>query len=940
MGNSINYLRVNAERQAILDSAGDCIIAVDLSGLCIYVNTAAVRMLGYTREQFVGRDLHSLIHHSRLDGSAYPADQCPILKTALGGTGARIDNEYVWRSDGQPLAVQYSVEPFELDGTLHGAVVTMTDIAARRQAEAALRESEEQFRTLADSIPQLAWMADPNGKIFWYNQRWYQYTGTTTEEMERLGWRKVHHPDHYDAVVEKLWRCFESGEVWEDTFPIRGKDGRFRWFLSRAVPIRNSASQVVRWLGTNTDITRQGETEEALRRSQEELEAALRASGTGTFHRNIRTNELDWDERLDRLFGLQPGAVSRSQDNLAAIIHPEDRARVMLEFDRSAKTGADFEMDFRVVWPDGSVHWLHDRGRTFLGSDGRPAYMTGACVDISASKEATRAFEQQAGLWALGSEIGLALTRNTDLRGMLKQCVEAIITRLDAALARIWILDAQSAVLHLQASAGMYTHIDGFHSRVPVGRFKIGLIAEEREPHLTNDVQHDPRVGNPEWAERFGLVSFAGYPLIVDEQLLGVVALFAKHPLTEDTLDALASISTSIALGIQRKRHEESLHGSEARKAAILQSALDCIITVDQDSRIVEINPAAERTFGYRKEEALGKSMPELFIPPSLRETHYQGMKRYLETGAAVVLGKRVELLAIRRDGTEFPVELAVNRIPFAGPALFTATLRDITDRKQAEADLLNAKEMAEQANHSKSNFLANMSHELRTPLNAIIGYSEMLQEEADENGVPSLKSDLRKIYSAGRHLLNLISDILDLSKIEAGRMEVHSESFEVQTLLDDVAATVRPIMEKNANRFEVALSPNLGVMHTDATKVRQSLLNLLSNAAKFTTDGVVKLQAEVEQAGGTEILCFQVVDTGIGIKPEQMPELFQPFSQLDSPASRRLGGTGLGLALTRRFCEMMGGSVHVESEPDRGSRFTIRLPRVLTQPTYTPESQ
>ena len=930
MGDSIDQLRVLAERQAILDSAGDCIYAIDLAGNCIYINAAAVRMLGYRPEECVGRDMHALIHHSRLDGSAYPVEQCPISKSSLGGEGARIDNECVWRSDGTALAVDYSVEPFRVDGQLRGAIVTMIDVTDRRGAEAALRDSEEQFRTLADSIPQLAWMADATGRIFWYNQRWYQYTGMGLREMEGRGWREVHHPDHVERVVEKLQHAFETGEVWEDTFPLRGKAGEYRWFLSRAVPLRNGAGQVVRWFGTYTDVTRQGETEEALRRSQEDLQAALQASGTGTFHWNIHTNELDWDERLDRLFGLQPGETVHSLDSFAALVHAEDRARVLAECVRCAKEGADFDLEFRVVWPDSTVHWLHDRGKTFRDADRKPSYMTGACVDITASKQATQALEQQARLWALGAEIGLALTRNTDLSGMLRQCVESITDHLDAAFARIWTLDPQSTVLELQASAGMYTHIDGGHARVPVGKFKIGLIAEERTPHLTNDVLHDPRVGDREWARREGMVAFAGYPLVVDDQLLGVVALFARHILTEDTLEALASISTSIGLGIQRKRHEEALRGSEARKAAILESALDCVITVDHNSRIVELNPAAERTFGYLKEEALGKAMAELMIPPEFRERHYQGMERYLATGKAVVLGKRVELRAIRRDGSEFPVELAVNRIPFAGPALFTATLRDITERKQAEADLLKAKEEAEYANRSKSNFLANMSHELRTPLNAIIGYSEMLQEEADENGVPDLKSDLRKIYSAGRHLLSLISDILDLSKIEAGRMEVHPENFDIQTLVDEVAATVRPMMEKNSNQFAVELPPQLGSMYTDAMKVRQSLLNLLSNAAKFTTDGVVGLEAHLETIEGRELVCFRVTDTGVGIKAEQMPQLFLPFSQLDSPASRRQGGTGLGLALTRRFCEMMGGSVTVESEADRGSQFTLRLPRVI----------
>ena len=381
----------------------------------------------------------------------------------------------------------------------------------------------------------------------------------------------------------------------------------------------------------------------------------------------------------------------------------------------------------------------------------------------------------------------------------------------------------------------------------------------------------------------------------------------------------------------ERRRSEADLRAIETYAQDIVDTVREPLLILDTTLRVQSGNRAFYHTFRVSPDETENRLIYELgngqwdipslrnlledIVPKSSVFNDFELVHDFPE------LGRRVMLLNARKLQAGHHGELVV------------LAMEDVTERRRAEEEAVAAKEASEAANQTKSMFLANMSHELRTPLNAIVGYSEMLQEEASEQGLDSFAVDLDKIHTSGTQLLGLINDILDLSKIEAGKMELFLEDFDLKLLIDDVAATIGPMVKKNANVLKIERSADLGGMRADEAKVRQALFNLLSNAAKFTHEGTVTLDAVRERMDGAEWIVFRVVDTGIGLSSEKLLRLFQDFTQADASTTRKFGGTGLGLALTRRFCQMMGGDVTVHSKEGEGSTFTIKLPAIVIEP-------
>ena len=506
------------------------------------------------------------------------------------------------------------------------------------------------------------------------------------------------------------------------------------------------------------------------------------------------------------------------------------------------------------------------------------------------------------------------MSSELELTNVLQAVIARAVALLGVSGGEVAIFENATNDLVVLASENIGKDSTGTH--IAIGEGAMGTVAQTLEPIIIPS--YHEWLGQSAKYSDITVHSVMAAPLMIGTRLVGAIATVHSNPervFNDEDLRLLKSFAPQAAIAIENAGLYTAAQRQKQYFEEVVVNSPVAIVTLDHEHNVVAANPAFQTLFGYSAEEAIGRNLDELITTEKARTEAVQYTTQALDRPVRGI-GRRS-----RKDGSWVDVEILGVPVFVQGERVgLMGMYHDITE-------LLETRREAEAANSAKSQFLANMSHELRTPLNAIIGYSELLHEEAEDTGQTELVSDLEKIHTAGKHLLSLINDVLDLSKIEAGKMDLHIETFAVRSMLDNVIDTTRPLVEKNRNTFALDIPEDLGDMRSDMTKVRQMLLNLLSNASKFTENGTITLTVERDGRGETESITFQVADSGLGMTPEQMDKLFEAFTQADTSTSSKFGGTGLGLAITRRFCHMMGGDVQVGSQIGEGSAFTIRLP-------------
>ncbi len=657
---------------------------------------------------------------------------------------------------------------------MHTRCITI-DVTKQNQAVQALRESEERFRELANNMDQFAWTCDVLGDITWYNQRWYEYTGTTLEEMQGWGWKAVHHPDHVDRVLAGVRQAFETGEEWEDTFPLKGKDGLYRWFLSRAQPIRDHEGNVVRWFGTNTDVTKELQVEEALGDSEDRFRSMVNITPAMLWTASP-DGKLLWVS--DRWFEYTGLSRDQTPPQWPQVLHADDLEPCLSSWNEALAEESCYEMEARYRGRDGEYRWFLTRATPLRDAKGRVVWH-GSTTDIHDQKE----LEQSLRFLAAVSE---SLSSLIDYKSTLQRVAQLAVPSF-----------ADWCAVDLQNE-------DGTVERVAVAEVNHAQISWGEDPASDNSSD-------------------------------------SKLPLNPLTI-------------IQTGKSELVNHGgnSETSREPEWNSAL-CVPLLFQDQclgAIAFVSAESGRQYG--------------------------------------------------------PHDLAL--------------AEDLAHRTAIAIENARLYQEVQESHRRKDDFLAMLAHELRNPLAPIRSGLDILAMEESRD-----RETIRVMQDQVEHVVRLVDDLLDVSRIMQNKIELRREFVDLSVLAHRSVEAARPLIDEQDQELIIRLPEKPVWVNADPVRIIQIIENLLNNASKYTDEnGRIELTVEANE-GWAEI---GVRDTGVGIEPELLPNVFELFTQSRRSLDRSQGGLGIGLTLVHRLVEMHGGGVSVESDgPGLGSKFMVRLP-------------
>jgi len=868
-------LRESEQRlRGILETTTEGFCVVDNEAVLVEVNDAICGMLGLPRDQIVGRSIFELVNE---ENRGIFREQ--VERRARGErTAYEISLN---RTDGSHVPCIIHATPL-LDGKGEkaGAFAMVTDITERKRAEEALRRERDKAQLYLDVAGVMMLVLDSHGNVTLTNKKACQILGCPESEILGKNWFDNFLPARGREEVKATFRQLAAGdaalgEYYEN--PILTRSGEERVIAWHNTVLRDDAGRIVGTLSSGEDVTERKRAAEAVRASEEKFRALAENSPDAIMRFDREHRHLYVSPGVEKTSGIPAEAfIGKTHAEMG---FPEGLVKVWEEaIETVFESGAPHRIEFMLpnkVWID----WILSPE---FSPDGKTSQVLACSRDITERKQmeealrAEKAFTEQA---------------------------------LNVMLDSFYVHNRQGNFLRwnrrLNETSG--------YSGEEIGQMKPwDLFFEEDVPRVRAAIEEIFRTGTGRVETLLKTKDGKG----VLHELAGAVMFDANgNPLLSCTARDIT----------ERKRAEDAVRESEQRIRTITDTAKDAIIMLDKRGTISFWNPAAETIFGYSAQEVMGRDLHKMLAPQRYHEAYMRGLTRFRETGQGAAIGKTLELEAIRKDGTEFPMEISLSAIRIGGEWHAVATLRDISARKRAEQEVQKAKEAAEAASEARSAFLANMSHEIRTPMNGIIGFAELaLRSELD----PTQRDYVTKIRTSAMSLLGIINDILDFSKIEAGKLAVEKTDFFLWDLLEDLAGLFAATAAGKDTEMILARGPEVpSALIGDPLRLRQVLVNLVSNAVKFTARGEILVSvSRLQETADTVRLRFSVKDSGIGIPPHKVRELFSPFMQADTSTTRKYGGTGLGLAISQQLVKLMGGEIHAESHVGKGSEFWFDL--------------
>jgi PAS domain S-box-containing protein len=1107
--------------RSVIESATDAIVLADGENRITGWNRGAQAVFGYAADEIIGSPVTRLMPQRYQQAHEHGLRR--FHATQEVHIVGRVVELHGLHKNGTEFPIEISVSAWESEGQRSYSGI-IRDITDRKRTEKQLRHNESQLAE-AQRIAHIGsweWIID-QGSIVW-SQELFNIFGVSPHEVPVTyeTFLDQVHPADREMVHGIIQKALHDHQPFDFHHRIIRKDGTVRVIHGRGIVTVDLSGQPIRMFGSAQDVTELKQAEEALAESREQLQTVLNAvpcavSWISSDGRYLGVNSYLaqlLNVNSDEIIGQKVGFLNASSEFVEF---------VKAFFDSSLRA-EEKELEMTL---DGKRHtfllmarkYQHNEAAVFIGAEIterkraeeilqdshdrlelRVQERTEDLADVVASlsnevderRRIESSLREQMSVAALTADIGDALTENLMLRGSLALCAEALVFHLDVALARIWILNRSTDILELQASAGLYDSVEDHYSLVPIGELNIGQIAQKAVPLVISPVVGDERFEDQEWLKREDMKSFAGYPLVIDDRVLGVLGAFSCRELSDVALIAMASAANDLALGVERKQVEEALRRNERRFRSLIENSSDLITILHSDGTVSYTSPAITPMLGYDSNALIGQNAFSLIHPDDVgqviqiftegiqaqaqtmaraefRIRHQDGSWRVLESvgktllnhdraGDAVinsrditerrqieqslhlfksailesnepilimagpnngsepisiiqdeiepanpkkvdseapkivfvnpaytqmtgysadeVIGRAPNLLQgpksdqtvmeearrlladghsfhgetinYRKDGSEFDMAWHVAPIRNQNGDIihFVAILEDITERKKNEAILQNARAEAEKANRAKSEFLSRMSHELRTPLNAILGFSELLK--MDERPLAE-QQNIDYIFQAGKHLLSLIEEILDIARIEAGRISFSIEPVAVHAVIQESVDLVRHMAAQQG--IQVNMEDNcFCFVLADQQRLKQVILNLLSNAVKYNRPQgevhiycveapdpeiqeptVINSDADLNNAfqngalqTGWKRICVR--DMGAGIASHLQERLFTPFDRLGAENSS-VQGTGIGLALSKKLIETMGGHIGIESVDGQGSTFWVELP-------------